>query len=204
MFTQSGNGGSAMKSGKHKSQKNAGGGASSSDQPPALPNDVTDEMFGSQGSESFYSFSEGNNYIYLEVDDIGSSHDVNFAVNGSFHSVSLPTETGSKIARKIKNIMLYDAYERPDGFLYSAKAATADSLGASRAALYARAGFSLSSEGSRQYAVVKDGKLVPATSNGRAYDATQLSKHNRDVREAIREGAKIRRAARKAADSGAA
>ncbi len=157
-----------------------------------------------EDGDTFYEFNQGRNSIEFEVVNqsyIGDkSNEVNFRVNGRYYAAgNISPQDGAAIASRVSSIMKSDAATRPDGFLYSTTAAVGDGRGSSRTALYSRAGFSLPSATSQdktQYAVVKNGKLVPSTKDGKAYNATQLAKHRQQVRDSIRQAAKERRAAR--------
>jgi SPP1 gp7 family putative phage head morphogenesis protein len=97
---------------------------------------------------------------------------IGFEVNYSL-AVEGNVENGAAIAAKIRTIMQHDATQREDGIRYATNAYVADNRGATRALLYAKGGFSapdaqrnLETSLGDQYAVVQNGRMVPADKDG--------------------------------------
>ena len=213
-IVQCGNGGAAMKAGNHASQKSAGGGgaagaATVTDESgvaiSGLPEGV--KVFGESDNRT-YEFTQGGNIVEFTVREGFSrtqQSEVAFTVNGRTLATDASSESGSAIVSKVSRIMKADAASRPDGFRYTTSAAVGDSRGLTRTALYGRAGFSLPSPGDRlgtQRSVVQDGKMVPASVRFKPLSPRKLKQHQRDVREAVKEGARARRAEQRARAAG--
>lgn len=158
----------------------------------ALPDGVAVSR---SGEDVLYTFQQGADRVVVEINYLAAlnEYDIIFRVNDKLSAESgRDASQGAAIARKIGAVAKYDASRRPDGFVYSANASTSDGLGATRAALYARAGFSLprTVAGGDQYAVVQGGKLVPSNAKGKALSAAQIAQQRTAAREALRDAAR--------------
>lgn len=174
-----------------------GGGATSESRANvALPDGVSVRRLGTNAS---YDFAQDGNRVSVQISNVAGEHIVDFSVNSRFIAATqLDASTGAQIARKVSSIVKHDASTRPDGFRYSTSAVTGDGLGASRTALYGRAGFSMPSRaGGTQYAVVRNGRMTPSSRDGTPFTKRQIEQQNRQVREALRSAAISRREARR-------
>lgn len=205
-LVQCGNGGVAIKAGNHASQRSAAGGGAGADSSsvseteesranPSLPEGVNrkDLSATTGASDIVYNFEQDENRVGFYT--VGSSFDRNradiiFDVDNRLdRSENLPAATRTAIARKVGQIMRYEASTRPDGFVFTNTAHKADGFGRTREALYGRAGFSLPYADGAQYAVVRNGRLVPAKRDGTPFNSAELAQHRTAVRDAIRQGA---------------
>lgn len=159
------------KGGKGGSKKRGGGAAVVVVEKKSLPEGVTQ----SGEDDREYKFEIAGQTIKFNVEEgleslfsLNLSRDdktVDFSVGGIMLAKGqLQGRDAIKATLKIRKIMEYDASTRPDGFKYNTRAQTGDSRQNSRAALYNTVGFSRpvgGIVGKTQYAIVKDGKLVP-------------------------------------------
>jgi hypothetical protein len=120
-------------------------------------------------SVRYYDFKVGKRSVSFNVADSGEGTDssVSFYIDKS--SLRVEPESAKDnllIALKIKRIMGFDVSTRPDGFRYKNNATVDDGMGKERARIYEKIGFSKPKggrKGATQYAVVKNGKLSPAS-----------------------------------------
>lgn len=150
--------------------KAKGGGSATADTPstnatqgaPSLPEGVTLDSENPDLKLYDYTTPEGNRLVF-SVDEVDGVGDVIFEVNDSVNRETILGEKEAiRITSKVRSIMKYDASQRPDGFIYTTSPSTEDGLGAARASLYRRAGFSKAEyPGDTQYAIVRNGKLYP-------------------------------------------
>lgn len=182
---------------KGRSGGSGGGGGGNSNNALPLPQGVSVRR---QGTNAAYNFEQDGNRVSMQIMDVLGEHIVDFSVNGRFvsaGSTGLSPAQGANIARKVGAIMKHDASTRPNGFLYSTSAVVGDGLGASRAALYGRAGFSFPSRpGATQFATIRAGKLVPSDLTGKALSKSERERQAKAVREALRAAARARRQSR--------
>lgn len=137
--------------------------ASSKSTQAKLPEGVT--AFKSS-SVSRYSFSVAGQTVDFAVLTDGKSGNVQFSVGDSFERGKLVGRDADRAALTIARIFQHDISTRPNGFRYDTAAFTPDGYGAKRAASYEKIGFSApvgGRPGGAQYAIVKNGKLVPDT-----------------------------------------
>ncbi len=149
-----------------------------------------------EGGGRIYSFTEGGNSVEVFVSGrTGGVMSIDFFVGGDT-SVRGRTDNSSNnaIASKVSQVVRADISRRPEGQRFTATPANSDGRGAFREAMYARAGFSF--KGGRdakggfgpQSAIVRNGRLVPADSDGRPFSAQQMASHRSAVRSALRDG----------------
>lgn len=180
-------------------------GANSTVQSRPELSETTREDFGRTTRE--YTFTakstDGEDVIVdFTVVGRGSKNDpasVNFSVGGDFNvSGLLDQQTSTAVASRVSSIMRQDAASRRDGFVYSTTASLGDGRGTSRAALYARAGFSLPrSAGERQIAIVRNGRLTPGIQDGsriRPLNTAEQRANRESIRAALRAARSDRRA----------
>ena len=190
---QVGNGGAAMKSGNHASQKGGGGGGGGADSAPVAPDGVEVSEIGGGGIRA-YEFKAGGNDVTVSFHkDASGKIDVGFIVNSSFDAGAVSAGDSRAIQSKVSSIFRADVASRSSGSQYTASAWTDDGRGQFREAMYARAGFSLgggvnSSPGGSQYGVVRARQLIPATSDGKPFTAAQQRAHKAATRNALRAG----------------
>jgi hypothetical protein len=110
---------------------------------------------------------DANDNPYTDSAGEGNSGSVSFTVNRSYYiknGNSLSPRDSAKVAIKLASIIKYDASTRPDGFEYTASAASGDGNEAKRSLAYERFGFSRPVDGKagyNQFGLVQDGKVQP-------------------------------------------
>lgn len=213
VLKQCGNGGAAVKAGNHSSQKSAqgGGAASVANESSSAPAEINRYDYKDDDGEltvyttrvdgrevRFNVASDDFTTLFADTADTVIPRSVSFSVDGAF-SISNEqgsSSTGRKIVSTVSRLMRQDASTRPDGFLYITNATTSDSRAATRTALYGRAGFSVPAKpGDTQYAVVRNGKMIPADSAGKPLSAKQQAQQRTRMRELLRQGTRDRREA---------
>lgn len=204
---QVGNGDIAIKNGKHPSQKKkaSGGGGGGGGSAPVAPDGVSlkqqvfDKGTPYEYSRREYSFNaDGNEVSVLIRESSGSGPrdvHVDFFVNGSVIAGSISPSASKAITSKVGSIFKADIASRPNNTRYDTTAFTGDSRAGFREAMYARAGFSLgdgvkSSPGQYQNGVVRNGRLIPSTRDGKPFTASQQKAHAAATRAALLAGIK--------------
>lgn len=160
------------------------------------------------GDETTYTFEAGDDILTFTIKPeprlaaANGTRMVDFEVNYSLAAGELIDNNNAvAIASKARAIMQHDASQRPNGFRYSTLAFANDDRGSARALLYSKEGFStpgaLQLEGSKgiQYAVVKNGRMVPSDANGKAITPARQRKAIKALIEDARKERNQRRSA---------
>lgn len=161
------------KSGGGSGRGGSGGAASSSSAPPKtvdgvapLPKGVNENRW--DGFVSF-NFVVDNNEVSMSYKKEGRHKEVVFSVNGNLSTdENINSNTGKAILRTLRDIHLYEVSKSKEGQTFKTSAWAGDKSGKKRVSAYMRMGFSKPREvGDNQYAVVKNGKLVPSNAKGK-------------------------------------
>ena len=179
-----------------------------------LPEEMKKRMPNARSYSATYAFSiKGGNmdgtdaHVALIInggefgpkDAIIRTRKVAFTVNGETLTTDTKPEVGSIISKKISELFRASLLDYPDGTRVSTDAVTGDSRGDFRQAMYAKTGFSFAGGGAspgegEQFAIVDNGRLVPAKDDFTRFSDAEQAQHSKAIRTALREAIRTAKA----------